>query len=64
MYIGILLMIFIDIIHERKIHIRETLMRQDMVFRYTVYLLAIFTIIILGIYGPEFGSSSFIYAEY
>lgn len=64
MYIGILLMIIVDIVHENKVHIREIIMKQDIVFRYVLYLLAIFSIIIFGIYGPEFSGSSFIYAEF
>ena len=64
MYIGILLMIVVDIVHENKVHIREIIMKQDIVFRYVLYLLAIFSIIIFGIYGPEFSGSSFIYAEF
>ena len=61
MYLGILLMIAVDILHEHKIKLRETLMQQDIVCRYAVYLLAVFSIIIFGIYGPEFSSASFIY---
>lgn len=61
MYLGILLMIAVDILHEHKVRLRETLMKQDIVFRYCVYLLAVFAIIIFGIYGPGFSSASFIY---
>lgn len=60
----IILMILVDVLHEKKYRFREMIMKQDIVFRYVVYLFAIFAIIILGIYGPEFNSSSFIYQEF
>lgn len=60
-YSSIILIVIVDILHERKIEIRHWLMKQDIVFRYFVYLCAIFVIIIFGIYGPEFNSSTFIY---
>ena len=64
MYLGILLLIAVDILHERKVKLRETVCRQDVVTRFVIYLLAVFAIVIFGIYGPEFSSSSFIYQEF
>ena len=64
MYLGIALLIAVDILHERKVKIRETILRQDVVTRFAIYLLAVFAIVIFGIYGPEFSSSSFIYQEF
>ena len=60
----LLLLIAVDILHERKVKLRETLCRQDVVTRFVIYLLAVFAIVIFGIYGPEFSSSSFIYQEF
>ena len=62
--ISVLLIILVDILHEHKVHIRSLILKQDIVFRYAVYLGAIFVIIIFGIYGPEFDSSSFIYEAF
>ena len=64
MYLGIALLIAVDILHERKVKLRETVLRQDIVTRFAIYLLAVFAIIIFGIYGPEFSASSFIYQEF
>ena len=64
MNLGILLLIAVDILHERKVKLRETVCRQDAVTRFVIYLLAVFAIVIFGIYGPEFSSSSFIYQEF
>lgn len=64
MYACILLIIVVDILHERGICFRKTLMEQGIVFRYIVYYSLLFAIIIFGIYGPEFDSSNFIYQMY
>lgn len=64
MYLCLVLMIIVDVVHEHKIQIRETLLKQDIVFRYIVYILAVFFIVVFGIYGPEFSASSFIYAGF
>lgn len=61
MYVCILLVILVDVLHDRGIHFREKLMRQDIVFRYGIYFLGIFFIIILGIYGAEYSAATFIY---
>lgn len=64
MYACIVLVIVVDILHERGVHFRELLMRQGIVFRYVAYYAAIFSIIIFGIYGPEFHSADFIYQAF
>lgn len=64
MYIGIIVVIFVDIMNEKGIYFRNILMKQDICCRYIMYFIGIFTIIIYGIYGPEFMSSSFIYQGY
>ena len=61
MYICILVLILVDILHDKGIRMRQLLMKQDIVFRYAVYLAGIFIIIIFGIYGYGFEKSSFIY---
>lgn len=61
MYIGILLILLVEVLNERGIILREKLMTQDIVFRYVVYLVGLFAIIIFGMYGAEFNSASFIY---
>lgn len=64
MYACILLIIVVDILHEKGVHFRQLLMEQGIIFRYIVYYAVIFSIIIFGIYGPEFDASSFIYQMY
>lgn len=64
MYIGILVMILVDVLHEHGVKFRELILKQDIVFRYVVYLTAIAIIVIFGIYGGEFSAASFIYQGY
>lgn len=64
MYAGILLLIVVDVLHEKGFHFRRWIMKQDIVFRYAVWLCALFCIIILGVYGYGYEASSFIYAQY
>lgn len=64
MYGCIVLIIAVDILHEKGVHFRRLLMQQGIVFRYLVYYIAVFSIIIFGIYGPQFDSSSFIYQAF
>ncbi|MBD5508669.1 MAG: MBOAT family protein [Lachnospiraceae bacterium] len=64
MYACILLVIVVDILHEKGVHFRELLMRQGIVFRYIVYYIAVFSIVVFGIYGAEFHSANFIYQAF
>ena len=64
MYACILLVIVVDILHEKGVHFRELLMRQGIIFRYIVYYIVIFSIIVFGIYGAEFHSTNFIYQAF
>lgn len=64
MLLGIFGLIVVDVLHERGIKFRQLLMKQDIVFRYFIYMSAIFLIIIMGIYGPDYEASAFIYQAY
>lgn len=60
----IALLYVVDVLHDKGVHFRELLMKSNIVVRYAVYMLAIFTIIILGIYGKGYDASSFIYTNF
>lgn len=61
-FIGILLAV--DVLHEKKIQIRQTIDRQGIVFRWVVYLLAFFAVLVFGIYGAGLGEGRFIYEQF
>ena len=51
----------VSLLQEKGYRLRESLARQNMVFRWAVYLVALYSIIIFGVYGFGFESASFIY---
>ena len=61
LYLCIFMVFGVEVLHSKNIHFRVLIMKQDIVFRYLVYFIGIFCIIIFGIYGPEFNTSEFIY---
>ncbi|MDR0979396.1 MAG: MBOAT family protein [Lachnospiraceae bacterium] len=48
----------------RKNSVRELIAKQGIVFRWTLYYLAIFAVLIFGIYGPGYNASEFIYFQF
>ncbi len=62
--IGVLVLSAIELSGELKINVREKLEEQNLLFRWIVYLLIIFTIIIFGIYGKGYDAKSFIYGGF
>ncbi|MCO7123778.1 MBOAT family protein [Ihubacter massiliensis] len=51
----------ISLMQENGWKIRESLARQNILFRWGVYLAAIVAVFIFGIYGPGYDASAFIY---
>lgn len=62
--LAILVIAAVDLLHERNIHIREWILRQNLLFRWTVYFVALFTILIFGFYGPNYDAAQFIYFQF
>jgi D-alanyl-lipoteichoic acid acyltransferase DltB (MBOAT superfamily) len=62
--IALLLQFLVSFFHKKGIHLRETLATQGIWLRWSVYLLAIYTVLIFGIYGPGFEASQFIYFQF
>ena len=59
-----LIMLYISIKQEKGTKIRESLSKQNMLFRWIVLYGVIFSIIIFGIYGPRYNVQSFIYGAF
>ncbi len=64
LFIAVLVLFFVDYIHEKNVHIRETLAQQHPLFRWAIYTIAILSILIFGIYGPGYDAASFIYEQF
>ncbi len=60
---AILILWYADMLQE-KISIRETLAKQNIIFRWMIILAGIFAVIIFGLHGPGFEASSFIYEQF
>lgn len=58
---GIVLMIVLDLIASRGVKIRERIIQGNIVIRYGLYFVAIFSLLIFGMYGEGFTGASFIY---
>ena len=59
-----IVMIFIFELLSTKTDLVEKLRERNIVFRYAVYYILIFSSIILGIYGPGFNMQEFIYFQF
>jgi len=62
--LSVIILLLVDIAHERGIHIRESIARQHLIFRWIIYFAAIAFILIFGVYGPEYDSANFIYEKF
>lgn len=62
--IAIIILFAVDYLHEKGVQIRETIAQQHIIFRWIIYLVAVFAILIFGIYGPGYDSAGFIYEQF
>lgn len=62
--VAILVLLVIGILQESGIKIRETLAKQNLVFRWSIMLILIFAITVFGIYGPDYNAGDFIYGAF
>ena len=49
---------------QEKGSVREDIARSNIVFRWAVYYLAFFSVIIFGMYGPKYDAANFIYMRF
>lgn len=60
----IAVLLVVGILQERGMAIRETLAKQNLLFRWLIILALLFTVLIFGIYGPAYDASKFIYGGF
>lgn len=58
------LVFWVDCLHERDVHIRESITARGGVFRWCVYCAAVMAVIVFGMYGPGYDAGSFIYEQF
>ena len=61
---GLLILFMVDILHYRSFKIREWIDKQNLIFRWIVYMAAYLLVIVIGVYGDGFDASSFIYSNF
>lgn len=64
LFLGIVLLMMVDLAHEKKKSIFRWVNRQALWFRWILYLTLIWCIILFGIYGVGYDSSQFIYFQF
>ena len=62
--IAILLLLAVDILHEKGLSVFALVQKQAVWFRWILYLGLIWAIVLLGIYGQAYDTSTFIYFQF
>ncbi|MBQ8527133.1 MAG: MBOAT family protein [Lachnospiraceae bacterium] len=57
-------LLVVSILQECGIKMRETIAKQNLIFRWILYLGILYVILVFGIYGPGYDAAQFIYQEY
>jgi len=61
--VSLVVMIVVSMLQERG-SVRRMLAGQTLWFRWTVYILGLFSVMIFGVYGPGYNASQFIYMQF
>ena len=64
LFMALLVLLLVSILQERGVKLREAIERQNLIFRWLLYFVAIFTIILAGAYGVGYNAADFIYANF
>ena len=62
--LSLLILTVVDVCKYKKIDVIEWICRQGLWLRWLIYYVAVFGILIFGVYGPGFDSSQFIYFQF
>ena len=62
--VGVAILFIFDVIKYNNINLSEKVLKIILPIRWIIYLAFIFSIIIFGVYGPEFSESAFIYFQF
>lgn len=62
--IGVIIMFVVGLLQEKGYKLRETIQKQNLLFRWILYYGVILTLIVFSIYGPGYNPSSFIYGQF
>lgn len=64
LWISLLILFFADYLKYKGYIVRDIIMKQDLWFRWFIYIMAIMGILIYGIWGGNYDAASFIYFQF
>jgi len=64
LFVSLLVLLGISVAKYRRVDVREWIFQQGLWFRYLLYLLALFSILIFGIYGSAYDAAQFLYFQF
>lgn len=64
MIISIIILFIADFIKWKGYSVREWVYKQELWFRWAFYIISILVVLILGIWGPGYNESAFIYFQF
>lgn len=62
LFFAIMALLVVGILQEKGVKIRESLSRQNLIFRWLIVLGLLVVVLVYGVYGPDYNASDFIYA--
>lgn len=62
--LGAVLMLAVDILHERGVHLRHNIAARPLPLRWAVYIGGVLLVLIFGAYGDNYDPAAFIYAQF
>lgn len=62
--IALIVLIIVDLLHEKNISVFSIVDRQGLIFRYCIYGGLIWSLILFGVYGAGYDASQFIYFQF
>lgn len=64
LFLGGVVLLIVDYLKNKKFNIQGWISRQHVLFRWFIYLTAVFSIIIFGVYGIGYEAASFVYFQF
>ena len=62
LFFAIMALLVVGILQEKGVKIRESLSKQNLIFRWLMVLGLLVVVLVYGVYGPDYNASAFIYA--
>lgn len=64
LFVAVLILFTVSVLQENGMQVRQTLSKQNIVFRWLIYFAALIFILVFGVYGPSYSAADFIYQGY